>query len=73
DGKGYPHGLSGECIPLLARICAVADAFEAMTSDRPYRCGMDPARACEEIKAAAGTQFDPAVVEVFLRLPWREL
>ncbi len=73
DGKGYPHGLSGEDIPLLARICAVADAFEAMTSDRPYRSGMDRARACEEIKAAAGTQFDPAVVEAFLLLPWRTL
>nr|WP_272881722.1 HD domain-containing phosphohydrolase [Fundidesulfovibrio soli] len=73
DGAGYPHGLSGEGIPLLARICAVADAFEAMTSDRPYRSGMDRVRACEEIKAAAGSQFDPDVVEAFLRLPWREL
>jgi HD-GYP domain-containing protein (c-di-GMP phosphodiesterase class II) len=68
DGRGYPEGLSGEQIPLLARIVAVADAFDAMTSDRPYRCGMPLEDALEALKAAAGTQFDPDVVAAFTRL-----
>jgi diguanylate cyclase (GGDEF)-like protein len=67
DGGGYPAGLAGDEIPLEARILAVADAYEAMTADRPYRTalGHDAARA--ELQAGAGTQFDPAVVEAFLR------
>jgi len=65
DGKGYPEGLSGKDIPLGARIIAVADSFDAMTSDRPYRPAMSPEKAFEEITAAAGTQFDPAVVAAF--------
>ena len=65
DGSGYPRGLKGEEIPLLARIVAVADAYEAMTSDRPYRKAMHPRDALEVIVREAGRQFDPAVVEAF--------
>ncbi len=63
DGKGYPDGLAGEEIPLAARIFSVADALDAMTTDRPYRPGFTLDRAREEIRAGAGTQFDPAVVD----------
>jgi diguanylate cyclase (GGDEF)-like protein len=67
DGRGYPHRLAGEAIPLEARILAVADAYEAMTADRPYRdaLGHDAARA--ELEQCAGSQFDPDVVAAFLR------
>lgn len=68
DGSGYPYGLKNGEIPLLARICALADAFEAMTSDRPYRKAMTVEEAVEEIKRNKGTQFDPSVVEAFLKL-----
>jgi diguanylate cyclase (GGDEF)-like protein/putative nucleotidyltransferase with HDIG domain len=64
DGSGYPHGLRGEEIPLGARIILVADAFEAMTTDRPYRAGRPAAEAIVELRRCAGRQFDPAVVEV---------
>ncbi len=76
DGKGYPRGLSGEAIPLGARIFAVADTLDAMTSDRPYRKGTSFAAAMEEIAQCAGGQFDPKIVEVFLQMPvelWSEL
>ncbi|MBI3669766.1 MAG: response regulator [Acidobacteria bacterium] len=76
DGTGYPRGLKGEEIPLGARIFAVADALDAMISDRPYRNAQPLLHAQEEIKRCAGTQFDPAVVEVFLSMPeslWQEL
>lgn len=66
DGKGYNHGLQGLGIPLHARIIAVADAFYAMTTDRPYRKGMDTATATLEISKGAGTQFDPVIVDAFL-------
>lgn len=66
DGKGYNYGLSGEDIPLVARIIAVADAFDAMTTDRPYRKGMSFAIAAAELRKSCGTQFDPAVVDAFL-------
>lgn len=66
DGKGYPDGLSGKDIPLGARIFAVADAFDAMTSDRPYRKALPWEEAREEIIRHSGDQFDPAVVEAFL-------
>lgn len=67
DGKGYPDGLSGESIPLHARIIAVADTFDAMTSDRPYRKGMYPQVALEELGRNASTQFDPVVVTAFAK------
>jgi diguanylate cyclase (GGDEF)-like protein len=66
DGAGYPQQLDREQIPLEARILAVADAFEAMTADRPYRSGMSRGEACEELCRCAGTQFDELVVEAFL-------
>src|SRR5579883_1332553 len=68
DGRGYPDGLRAEEIPLSARVVAVADAFDAMTSDRPYRTGMPLARAFAELEASAGTHFDPTCVAAFLRL-----
>jgi len=66
DGLGYPDRLKGDTIPLLARILAVADAFDAMTSDRPYRKGMPTSSAAEEIVHGKGTQFDPDVVDALL-------
>lgn len=68
DGTGYPRGLCGKDIPLTARIIAVADTFEAMVSDRPYRKGVSHELAIEEIKRNMGTQFDPKIVNVFLSL-----
>ncbi len=76
DGSGYPRGLKGEQIPLGARIFAVADTLDAITSDRPYRKATSFAAARLEIKRCAGTQFDPKVVEVYLSLPdqlWEDL
>lgn len=67
DGEGYPDGLRAVEIPLEARILAVCDAWDAMTSDRPYRAALTRAEAAEELETHAGTQFDPAVVQVFLR------
>jgi HD-GYP domain-containing protein (c-di-GMP phosphodiesterase class II) len=68
DGRGYPDGLAGSDIPLPARIVAVADAFDAMTSDRPYRPAMTLDRALLEIHRQAGAQFDPDCAEAFVRL-----
>ena len=65
DGTGYPFGLEGEAIPLEARIFAVVDAYDAMTSDRPYRKAMPPEDALAEIKRNSRSQFDPRVVEAF--------
>lgn len=67
DGSGYPSGLSGQNIPLAARIFAVADAFDAMTNDRPYRKAFTQAEAVAEIERCANTQFDPQVVEAFIQ------
>jgi HD-GYP domain-containing protein (c-di-GMP phosphodiesterase class II) len=67
DGHGYPAGLSRAEIPPEARILAVADAYEAMVADRCYRMGIGAERAREELENGAGTQFDPLVVEAFLR------
>ena len=64
DGTGYPAGLKGEEIPLLARILTAADSYEAMTADRPYRTGRSAKEAVDELRACAGTQFDPRIVEV---------
>jgi len=76
DGTGYPRGLRGEQIPLGARIFSIADALDAMISDRPYRRALPMAHAKEEIRRCAGTQFDPKIVSVFLSIPdkhWQEL
>ena len=66
DGKGYPYGLADKDIPLLARIVAVADAFDAMTSRRSYRNELDIEFVKEELKSKMGTQFDPVVATTFL-------
>jgi HD-GYP domain-containing protein (c-di-GMP phosphodiesterase class II) len=68
DGKGYPDGLSGDGLPPVARIIAVADTYDAMTTSRPYRAGLPPERAAQEIRASAGTQLCPSVVEAFRAL-----
>jgi putative nucleotidyltransferase with HDIG domain len=73
DGMGYPDGLSGTAIPTGARIFAVADSFDAMTSDRPYRRSLSIDAARTEIDRCSGTQFDPSVVTAFLRVPIGEL
>jgi HD-GYP domain-containing protein (c-di-GMP phosphodiesterase class II) len=66
NGRGYPDGLAGEEIPLLARIIAVADTYDAMTSDRPYRQALSPDAACAELRRVRGTELDPACVDAFL-------
>jgi len=68
NGSGYPQGLSGECIPLISRIVAVVDAYDAMTNDRPYRKALDHEVAIERIKQNAGTQFDPHIVIIFTEI-----
>ena len=64
DGTGYPDGLTGESIPLAARIIAVCDAYSAITSDRPHRAARTPAEAVAELRRCAGRQFDAQVVDV---------
>jgi putative nucleotidyltransferase with HDIG domain len=76
DGSGYPRGLKGEQIPLGARIFAIADTFDAMTSDRPYRAAQSVSSGRREIERHAGKQFDPEIVKVFLEVPehlWQDL
>jgi putative nucleotidyltransferase with HDIG domain len=76
DGTGYPRGLKGQEIPLGARIFAIADTLDAITSDRPYRAAQTVEAAQQEIKRCTRTQFDPEVVEVFLQMPsaiWQEM
>jgi HD-GYP domain-containing protein (c-di-GMP phosphodiesterase class II) len=65
DGSGYPHGLAGESTPLLARITATADAFDAMSSDRPYRRGMADEKIDVIMREGAGRQWDPDVIDAF--------
>jgi two-component system cell cycle response regulator len=72
DGNGYPDGLRGHEIPLGARIVSVCDAYDAMTSDRPYQRSLGHAEAIAELRRCAGTQFDPAVVDAFCRVNARE-
>jgi len=66
DGTGYPRGLRGEEIPLAARVFAVADAYDALTSDRPYRAAWPEEDVLEHLRRCAGKEFDPQVVAVFL-------
>jgi HD-GYP domain-containing protein (c-di-GMP phosphodiesterase class II) len=76
DGTGYPRNLKGEQIPLGARIFTIADSMDAMISDRPYRKALPLAHARGEIQRCSGTQFDPKVVDVFMRIPeehWLDL
>jgi putative two-component system response regulator len=68
NGRGYPDGLAGETIPLAARIMAIADAYDAMTSDRPYRDSLTSTQACQVLSDGAGSQWDPALVDAFLTL-----
>jgi HD-GYP domain-containing protein (c-di-GMP phosphodiesterase class II) len=68
DGGGYPDGKRGEDIPVEARIVLVCDAFHAMVTDRPYRKRLCPTEAVRRLREGAGTQFDPAVVEAFVRI-----
>lgn len=69
DGQGYPDGLAGEAIPLAARVFAVADAVDALTTDRPYRPASSFAHARQEVLRGSGTQFDPAVVAAYQQIP----
>ena len=67
DGKGYPDGLRGNEIPFMTRIISVADTFDSMTTDRPYRKRLSDAVAAKEIQDCSGGQFDPLVVEAFMK------
>jgi HD-GYP domain-containing protein (c-di-GMP phosphodiesterase class II) len=68
DGKGYPHGLKGIDIPFGARVIAAADAYHAMTSDRPYRRAMSKEQAALNMRAGRGTQWDSSIVDALLRV-----
>jgi len=68
DGQGYPDGIKGEEIPIGARILGVVDAFDAMTSDRPYRPALTVDIAVQELKKGSGKQFDPKIVKIFIEL-----
>jgi HD-GYP domain-containing protein (c-di-GMP phosphodiesterase class II) len=68
DGKGYPAGLAGNAVPLEARVVAVADVWDALTSDRAYRPGWEPAQALAHIESGRGTHFDPLVVDALVRV-----
>jgi putative two-component system response regulator len=69
DGKGYPNGVSGESIPISARIFTLVDTLDAMTSDRPYRKALGFEQVCAEVVRCSGAQFDPKLVELFLSIP----
>jgi putative nucleotidyltransferase with HDIG domain len=71
DGSGYPVGVEGEAIPAEARVLAVVDAFDAMTTDRSYRRALSEAAAVEELERCSGTQFDPEIVRVFVEA-WQD-
>jgi ribonuclease P protein subunit RPR2 len=73
DGTGYPDGLGGENIPLVARVVTVADVFDAITSNRPYRTALALEEARAEITRGSGSHFDPAVVDAFMRIPLERL
>jgi putative two-component system response regulator len=67
DGHGYPSGLAGEAIPIEGRITSVADVFDALTSERPYKVAFTPAKALEIMEEGRGTQFDPTILDALLR------
>jgi HD-GYP domain-containing protein (c-di-GMP phosphodiesterase class II) len=67
DGTGYPRGLKGRAIPLLARITAIADAYEVMSNGRPYKKAMSRSEIVAELKNCSATHFDPELVEIFLK------
>lgn len=71
DGKGYPQGLKGECIPIESRIIAIADAFDAMTYGRPYQPAMSLVSACQTLKENSGTQFDPTITNQLKLINWK--
>jgi HD-GYP domain-containing protein (c-di-GMP phosphodiesterase class II) len=73
DGTGYPDGLRAEDIPIVARVVTVADVFDAITSNRPYRTALALGEAREEISRGVGSHFDPVVVEAFLTVPLERL
>ncbi len=68
DGSGYPHGLKGKEIPILARIIAIVDAYDVMTTGRPYRLARTKKEAIQELRACSGSQFDPELVILFKNL-----
>jgi putative nucleotidyltransferase with HDIG domain len=68
DGTGYPRGLKAADIPLMSRVLCIADSFDSMTADRPYRSSLGREYAIKELRACAGTHFDPALTEVFIKL-----
>ena len=72
NGTGYPDGLHGEAIPLACRILAVVDTFDAMTTDRPYRKALPVEAAIAELHRCSGSQFDPKIVDVFIRILEKE-
>jgi HD-GYP domain-containing protein (c-di-GMP phosphodiesterase class II) len=71
DGRGYPEGRCGPDIPQIARIIGLVDSFDAMSSNRTYRAAMERARVMQELRANAGTQFDPELVEAFMKIDLR--
>jgi len=75
DGLGYPDGIRGDTIPLVARVILIADTYDAMTTTRPYRKGMTPEIAYKELQQFAGRQFDPQLVKIFNRAhpTWGEI
>jgi HD-GYP domain-containing protein (c-di-GMP phosphodiesterase class II) len=73
DGTGYPDGLRGEDIPIVARVVTVADVFDAITSNRPYRTALPLGEARNEIAQGSDSHFDPAVVEAFMKVPLARL
>lgn len=72
DGSGYPRGLKGETIPMLSRILAIADAYDVMVNGRQYKPAMTRQEALDEIKRCAGTQFDPTLVDLFIKIITRQ-
>lgn len=73
DGSGYPSGLKGGSIPIGARIFAVVDVFDALTTDRPYKAALSYRSAADSLAIGRGTHFDPAVIDAFLKIPYRDL